>query len=113
MLSYHKLKDRSRDFLAATGFMLAEFQQLLPAFQGAYEKRYPPALTHAGTPWQRRAGGGAKGTLHSIEDKFLFILAYKKTGSSPLNCLSLPKFFQSVSDQNAFNEGMQGVHPVP
>jgi len=30
-----------------------------------------------------------------------------------LNRLSLPKFFQSVSDQNACNEGLQGVHPVP
>jgi hypothetical protein len=60
MLSYNKLKDRPRNFLAATGLTLDEFQQLLPAFQGAYEQRYPYELTRAGTPRQRRAGGGAK-----------------------------------------------------
>jgi len=35
MLSYNKLKDRPRDFLAATGLTLDEFQQLLPALQSA------------------------------------------------------------------------------
>jgi len=50
MLSYTKLKARPRDFLAATGLTLDEFQQLLPAFQGAYEKRYLYELTRAGKP---------------------------------------------------------------
>jgi hypothetical protein len=56
---------------------------VLPAFQGADEKLYPPALTRAGTPRQRRAGGGAKGILHSVEDHLLFILVYQKTTSLP------------------------------
>src|SRR5262249_53757450 len=30
-----------------------------------------------------------------------------------VQCLSLPKTFEPVSNQHAFNEGMQGVHPVP
>jgi hypothetical protein len=34
MLSYNKLKDSSRDFLAATGLTPDEFSQVLPAFQG-------------------------------------------------------------------------------
>jgi len=79
MLSYNKLKDRRRDFLAATGLTLDEFQQLLPAFQGAYEKRYPYELTRTGTPRQRRTGGGAKGVVQHFEDKLLFILVYQKT----------------------------------
>ena len=69
MLSYTKLKARPRDFLAATGLTLDEFQQLLPAFQGAYEKRYLYELTRAGKPRQRRPGGGAKGVLQSFADK--------------------------------------------
>jgi hypothetical protein len=74
MLSYNTLKDRARDFLAATSLTLDEFQQLLPAFQSTYAQRYPYELTRAGKPRQRRAGGGAKGGLQSFEDKLLFIL---------------------------------------
>jgi len=57
MLHYHTLQDSPRDFLAVTGGTVAEFQQLLPAFQAAYEKRYPNERTHAGKPRQRRVGG--------------------------------------------------------
>ena len=98
MLSYHKLKDKPRDFLAATSLTLAEFQQLLPAFQGAYETLYPPALTRAGKPRQRRAGGGAKGALHSVEDKLLFILVYQKT--NPLQTMHALQFNLSQPHAN-------------
>jgi hypothetical protein len=54
-----------------TSLTLEEFQQLLPAFQEAYEQRYPTALTQTGTPRQRRPGGGAKGVLQGFEDKLL------------------------------------------
>src|SRR5215471_11962998 len=90
MLNYTKLKDRPRDFLAATGLTLDEFQQWLPAFQGAYEKRYPYELTRAGTPRQRRPGGGAKGVLQSFADKLLFILVYQKT--NPLQTMHALQF---------------------
>ncbi|SRR5712691_1844378 len=79
MLNYNTLQDRPRDFLAATGLTLVEFAQLLPAFQAAHDKRYPPDVTCEGKPRQRRAGGGAKGVLDSAEDQLLFILAYEKT----------------------------------
>ena len=85
MLSYNTLKDRRRDFLAVTSLTLEEFQQLLPAFQEAYEQRYPPELTRTGKPRQRRAGGGAKGVLQCFEDKLVFILADEKT--NPLQTL--------------------------
>lgn len=90
MLSYNKLKDRPRDFLAATSLTLDEFQQLLPAFQSAYEQRYPYELTRAGKPRRRRAGGGAKGVLHRFEDKLLFILIYQKT--NPLQTMHALQF---------------------
>ena len=66
MLSYDKLKNKPREFLAVTGLTLAEFECLLPAFQAAYERQYPPDLTYEGKARQRRAGGGAKGTLPSL-----------------------------------------------
>jgi hypothetical protein len=79
MLSYDNLKDKPREFLAATGLMLAEFECLLSAFQAAYEHQYPPDLTYEGKARQRSAGGGAKGTLPSFADKLVFILVYQKT----------------------------------
>ena len=79
MLSYDKLKDKPREFLAATGLTLAEFERLLPPFQAAYEHTYPPDLTYEGKARQRGAGGGAKGTLPRFADKLLFILVYQKT----------------------------------
>jgi hypothetical protein len=79
MLNYDKLKDKPREFLAATGLTLAEFARLLPAFRRAYETQYPPDLTYEGKMRQRSAGGGAKGTLPSFADKLLFILVYQKT----------------------------------
>src|SRR5215467_11676235 len=98
MLSYNKLKDRSRDFLAATGLTLDEFQQLLPAFQSAYEQRYPYELTRTGKPRQRRRGGGAKGLLRHFEDKLLFILVYQKT--NPLQTMHAWQFNMSQPQAN-------------
>jgi hypothetical protein len=90
MLTYIKLKDRPRDFLAATGLALTEFAQLLPAFQAAYDTLYPSDLTCEGKPRQRRTGGGAKGVLTSAEDQLLFILVYQKT--NPLQTMHALQF---------------------
>jgi hypothetical protein len=51
----------------------------LPAFQAAYDKKYPPDRTLDGQAHQRRAGAGAQGKLPSLADKLLFILVYQKT----------------------------------
>jgi hypothetical protein len=95
MLSYDKLKNRPREFLAVTGLTRAEFECLLPAFQAAYECQYPPDLTYEGKARQRSAGGGAKGALPSFTDKLLFILAYQKT--NPLQVLHGLQFALSQS----------------
>src|SRR5262245_8568994 len=63
--------DKPREFLAATGLTLAEFECLLSAFPAAYEHQYPPDLTYEGKARQRSAGGGAQGTLSSFADKLL------------------------------------------
>jgi hypothetical protein len=79
MLNYNKLQNRPREFLAATGLTRVEFEQLLPAFQAAYDNKYPPERTLDGHTRQRRRGAGAKGNLPSAADKLLCILVYQKT----------------------------------
>ena len=79
MLSYNTLQNRPREFLAATGVTLAEFEKLLPAFQTAYNQMYPPDRTLDGPARQRRAGAGAQGKLLRLADKLLCILVSQKT----------------------------------
>ena len=79
MLTYTQLKDKPKEFLAATGLKVAEFERLLPAFAAQYECRYPADKTMKGQPRQRQRGGGVKGVLAKVEDKLLFILIYEKT----------------------------------
>ena len=80
MLTYTALQDRPREFLAATGLTHAEFARLLPAFATAYALLYPPEQTWEGQPRQRRAGGGATGSLPQMEDKLLFSSTVSPTG---------------------------------
>src|SRR5919204_2486934 len=98
MLTYTALQDRPREFLAATGLTHAEFTHLLPAFATAYALLYPPDKTLEGTPRQRRAGGGATGTLPQMEDKLLFILVFQKT--NPLQTMHGLQFQLSQPQTN-------------
>jgi hypothetical protein len=79
MLTYDYLKDRPREFLAATGLTHDEFARLLPAFTAAYAALYPSDKTRAGKPRPRRVGGGAQGVLAQMTDKRLCIRVYQKT----------------------------------
>ena len=98
MLTYQQLKDQPRDFLAATGLMVAEFERLLPAYQTANERRYPQRLTLAGKERQRQPGGGSKGVLDQPEDRLLFILIYLKT--NPLQTMHGLQFGRSQAQAN-------------
>jgi hypothetical protein len=98
MLTYNKLKNKAREFLAATGLKQEEFEKLLPAFRAAYENKYPRDRTRAGHARQRRAGGGATGALPSWVDKLLFILVYQKT--NPLQTMQGLQFHLSQPQTN-------------
>jgi hypothetical protein len=98
MLTYQQLKDKPRDVLAATGHTVAEFEQILPAYQTAYAHRYPSHLTLAGKERQRQPGGGSKGVLDQAEDRVLFILIYLKT--NPLQTMHGLQFGLSQSQAN-------------
>ena len=97
MLTYEQLKDRPREFLAATGLTRAEFDQLLPAFQAAERTRYAD-LTREDKPRQRQPGGGARGMLDTATDRLLFILVYLKT--NPLQTMHGLQFGLSQPQAN-------------
>ena len=100
MLIYNELKNKSREFLTATGLQLDEFEQLLPAFQTAYEQKYPPHLTQAGKTRQRQIGGGATGALPKSDDKLFFIRVYQQT--NPLQTMHGWQFGLSQPQANAW-----------
>lgn len=98
MLTYQKLKTNPNRLLALTSLTAEEFEHLLPAFEAAYEKKYPSDKTLEGKPRQRLAGGGNKGRLDSFEDRLLFILFYQKT--NPLQQAQGLQFEISQSQAN-------------
>ncbi len=98
MLTYEKLKKKSREFLSATGMTQEEFEILLPNFELAYDKLYPKSLTFDGKERERATGAGVKGALSKFADKLLFILVYQKT--NPLQTMHGLQFGLSQSQTN-------------
>jgi len=81
MVTYKTLSTQSQSFLAMTGLTLAEFRDLLPAFETTYDRTYPLDRTATGQPRQRWPGAGRHSVLSHSEDKLLFLLVYLKTYS--------------------------------
>ena len=107
MLRYDELKTQPRKFVSFTSLTPEEFNVLLPAFERAYLKTYPAAKTKAGTPRKRKAGGGRKGALASIEQKLLFALVYQK--SYPLQSVMGELFGMG---QSQANEWIHSLLPI-
>lgn len=79
MLQYLELKEKPREFLAATGLTDEEFQAILPTFEKCYQLLLPPKPKPAKKKKERAGGGGRRGKLPEMSDKLLFILVYQKT----------------------------------
>ncbi len=79
MIEYVELKEKPREFLAATGLTKEEFECLLPTFEKCYQASLPKKPKPSKKKKQRASGGGRKSTLKSMSDKLLFILVYQKT----------------------------------
>jgi hypothetical protein len=107
MTTYKTLSTQPRPFLAMTGLTPAEFRDLLPAFETAYEHAYPTDRTAAGQPRQRWPGGGRHSALSSSADQLLFVLVYLKT--YPLQVVLGQLFGLSTSQANYW---LQHLLPV-
>jgi hypothetical protein len=98
MLTYDELKENPRKFISFTSLTRDEFEWLLPAFERAYWRKYPAAKTKVGGTRKRKAGGGRKGALASMEQKLLFGLVYQK--SYPLQAVMGELFGMGQSQAN-------------
>jgi len=79
MLKYVELKEKPKEFLAATGLTDEEFQYLLLTFEKCYEQVALKKLKPIKKKKQRKSGGGRKSKFANLSDKLLFILIYQKT----------------------------------
>src|SRR4051812_36032773 len=70
MVTYSTLSMQAKPFLAMTGLTLAEFRELLPAFEAAYERAYPDGRRSAaaalagGRAAQRPGAGRGQAAVH-------------------------------------------------
>src|SRR3989304_1230611 len=80
MITYAELKGKPKEFLAATGLHVTEFDLLMLKFKEKLVATRPPDdQTKRGNLRRRRAGAGQKERLQTVEDKLVFILVYQKT----------------------------------
>lgn len=82
MISYNKLSQNSRKFLAMTGYTVEEFQALLPHFQVQFEKYVETQTLERKPRIKRRYSTYKNSPLSTIEDKLLFVLIYLKQGTT-------------------------------
>jgi len=76
--SYHQVKEHPKLLLAMTGLTHAEFDQLLPHFQYAWDQYVKQNYVDRDHRQRQYGGGRSELTLVNIEDKLLFILYYVK-----------------------------------
>ena len=104
MFNYEELKTQPRKFLSQTSLTVAEFEDLLPAFEKAYLKKFPAKKTKVGTLRKRKTGAGRKSSLDRIEQKLLFALVYQK--SYPLQSIMGELFGMGQSQELTVLKGV-------
>lgn len=105
MLTYKKLKKKPSRFLALTSLTVEEFEELLGPFKSSWEADVEKRIQ--AKPRKRKAGGGRKPALKSLEDMLLFILFYFKI--YPLQEVQGTLFGMS---QGQANDWIQRLMPI-
>jgi len=78
VFSYHQVKEHPKLLLAMTGLSHAEFHQLLPHFQYAWDQYVQQHYIDRDDRQRQYGAGRSESTLVHMEDKLLFILYYVK-----------------------------------
>ena len=105
--SYNQVKEHPKLFLAMTGLTHAEFEQLLPHFQGALDQYVQENYIDRDKRQRQYGGGKPESTLITIEDKLLFILYYVKV--YPLQAILAFEFDMVQSTANDWIHILSGV----
>jgi hypothetical protein len=105
--SYNQVKERPKLFLAMTGLTHAEFEQLLPHFQGALDQYVQDDYIDRDKRQRQYGGGKPESTLITIEEKLLFILYYVKI--YPLQEILAFEFDMVQSTANEWIHILSGV----
>ena len=100
MFSYLKVKEHPKLFLAMTGLSSAEFHQLLPHFQYAWDQYVQQHYIDRDDRQRQYSAGRSEATLVTLEDKLLFILYYVKV--YPLQEILAFEFGMVQSTANAW-----------
>ena len=74
MFASQQVKEHPKLLLAMTGLSHAEFHQLLPHFQSAWDQYVQPYYVERDNRQRQYGAGRAESTLVHREDKLLFIL---------------------------------------
>jgi len=74
VFSYHQVKEHPKLFLAMTGLTHAEFHQVLPHFQYAWDQQVKHNYVDRDHRQRQYGGGRSEATVVNIEDKLLFSL---------------------------------------
>ena len=78
VFSYHQVQEHPKLLLAMTGLTRAEFYQLLPHFQYAWDQYVQQHYVDREDRQRQYGAGRSETTLVTLEDKLLFILYYVK-----------------------------------
>jgi hypothetical protein len=107
MFSYYQVKEHPKLFLAMTGLTHAEFAQLLPHFQSAWDQYVQHNYIDRDNRQRQYGGGQPESTLVKVEDKLLFILYYFKV--YPLQEILAFEFSMVQSTANEWIHILRGV----
>src|SRR5262245_66366722 len=107
MFSYHQVKERHKLLLAMTGLTHAEFAQLLPHFQSAWDQYVQHNYIDRDNRQRQYGGGQPESTLVNVEDKLLFILYYFKV--YPLQEILAFEFSMALSTANEWINIIIGI----
>src|SRR5437867_11761758 len=78
VFSYHQVQEHPKLLLAMTGLTRAEFYQLLPHFQYAWDQYVQQHYVDREDRQRQYGAGRSETTLLTLEDTLLFILYYVK-----------------------------------
>lgn len=76
MIKYAELAKNAKLFQSFTGLRIEAFQELLPAFEEAYDDDLAYRDNQKEKPRQRQRGGGRSSQIPESADKLVFILVY-------------------------------------